>query len=100
MRDNWNYRARWPAPSRAKCHPLAEAEDVHQAAELGETYTTLRVYLYGTRWRDGEVPVLKVFRKRPVYGTVLFAHMPATSWAFHKRILGGTHKVKCPIYDD
>ena len=46
-------------------HPLAEAEDVHQAAELGETYTTLRVYLYGTRRRDGEVPVLKVSRKRP-----------------------------------
>ena len=58
-----NYRACWPAPSRGKCHPLAEAEDVHQAAELGEIYASVRVYLYGTRRRNGEVPVLKLFRK-------------------------------------
>ena len=34
-----NYRARWRAESRGKCHPLAEGEDAHHWAGLEEIYT-------------------------------------------------------------
>ena len=69
-----------PRPG-GKCHPLAEAEEVHQAAELGETYATLRVYLYGTRRRNGEVPVLKLFRKR--------------AFTEHREVLGNVPESLC-----
>ena len=75
MHDNGNYRTRCPrrfkGNYRACCQPRPGANVTPwrklrtstKRQSWGRYTPALRVYLYGTRRRNGEVPVLKLFRK-------------------------------------
>ena len=56
MRDNWNYRARWPAPSRAICRPEQTVAPGPVQIQTGELQPAIQPPTAMTNQRQLELP--------------------------------------------